>query len=76
MAEKHTYIPGETDAEKQHLHEHETLQILQRHALNGKTAEFFELLQTIEDPDKRRDIIELCGMQDWVRAVEKATLGA
>ena len=64
MAEKHTYIPGETDAEKQHLHEHETLQILQRHALNGKTAEFFELLQTIEDPDKRRDIIELCHMQN------------
>ena len=64
MAEKHTSIPGETDAEKQHLHEHETLQILQRHALNGKTAEFFELLQTIEDPDKRRDIIELCDMQN------------
>ena len=64
MAEKHTYIPGETDAEKQHLHEHETLQILQRHALNGKTAEFFELLQTIEDPDKRRAIIELCDMQN------------
>lgn len=64
MAEKHTYIPGETDAEKQHLHEHETLQILQRHALNGKTAEFFELLQTIEDSDKRRDIIELCDMQN------------
>ena len=64
MAEKHTYIPGETAAEKQHLHEHETLQILQRHALNGKTAEFFELLQTIEDPDNRRDIIELCDMQN------------
>ena len=64
MAEKHTYIPGETDAEKQHLHEHETLQILQRHALNGKTAEVFEVLQTIEDPDKRRDIIELCDMQN------------
>ena len=64
MAEKHTYIPGETDAEKQHLHEHETLQILQRHALNGKTAEFFALLQTIADPDKRRDIIEMCDMHE------------
>ena len=59
----HWYIPGKTEAEKQHLHEHETLQILQRHALNGKTAEFFALLQTITDENKRHDIVEMCDME-------------
>ena len=49
--------------EIQHLSEHETLQILQRHALNGKHEEFFELLKTIDGEDKKRDIIELCNMQ-------------
>ena len=32
--------------EKVHVNEHETLQQLQRHALNGKRDEFFELLET------------------------------
>ena len=49
--------------EIQHLSEHETLQILQRHALNGKHEEFFELLKTIDGEDKKRDITELCNMQ-------------
>ena len=50
------------DVEIQHLSEHETLQILQRHALNGKKEEFYELLETIDGEDKKRDIIEICGM--------------
>ena len=50
------------DVEIQHLSEHETLQILQRHALNGKKEEFYELLKTIDGEDKKRDIIEMCGM--------------
>ena len=55
----HWYIPGKTEAEKQHLHEHETLQILQRHALNGKTAEFFSQMQTNTEENKRHDIEEM-----------------
>lgn len=47
----------------QHTHEHETIQVLQRHALNGKHDEFWELLGLIRGEDKRRDIIELCGME-------------
>ena len=52
----------QNSVEKQHLSEHETLQILQRHALNGKKEEFYELLETIDGEDKKRDIIEICGM--------------
>ena len=33
------YIPGKTEAEIQHCSEHETLQILQRLALNGQWGE-------------------------------------
>ena len=50
------------DAEKQHIHEHETLQILQQHALNGNEKSFFDLLMKINGEDKRRDIMELCDM--------------
>ena len=57
------YVPGKTSVEKQHVNEHETLQTLQKCALNGKHEEFFELLETIPGADKRRDIIELCNMQ-------------
>ena len=52
------------DAEKQHIHEHETLQILQQHALNGNDKAFFDLLMKINGEDKRRDIMELCDMSD------------
>ena len=58
----HWHIPGKTQVEKQHLSEHETLQMLQRHALNGKEEEFYSLLDTIDGDDKRRDIMELCNM--------------
>ena len=62
MESNHGYVPGKNSVEKQHLSEHETLQILQRHALNGKKEEFYELLETIDGEDKKRDIIEICGM--------------
>jgi hypothetical protein len=62
MESNHWYVPGKNSVEKQHLSEHETLQILQRHALNGKKEEFYELLKTIDGEDKKRDIIEICGM--------------
>ncbi len=45
-----------------HINEHEILQVLQRHALNGQTEEFYQLLKEIPGEDKRRDIIELCRM--------------
>ena len=60
----HWYVPGKTVHEKVHLSEHETLQILQRHALNGKDKEFFELLDTINGDDKRRDIMHMCNMDN------------
>ena len=59
----HWYIPGKNSVERQHVHEHETLQILQKLALNGKHEEFFELLETINGPDKKRDILLMCDMQ-------------
>ena len=62
MESNHWYVPGKNSVEKQHLSEHETLQILPRHALNGKKEEFYELLETIDGEDKKRDIIEICGM--------------
>ncbi len=52
------------DAEVQHIHEHETLQILQQHALNGNDKSFFDLLMSIDGEDKRRDIIEMCDMSE------------
>ena len=58
------YVPGKTSVEKQHVSEHETLKTLQKYALNGKHKEFFELLETIDGEDKKRDIIELCNMQE------------
>ena len=57
-------MPGKTSVEKQHVNEHETLQTRQKYALNGKHEEFFELLETINGEDKKRDITELCNMQE------------
>ena len=62
--EGHKYIPGTAnEVEKQHVNEHETLQILQRHALNNEPEEFYTLLQTIPDIDKQNDIKEMLGME-------------
>ena len=45
---KNHHFSGETPIEKQHSHEHDTLQLLQRLAGDGKRDEFFELLETIK----------------------------
>ena len=47
MESDHWYVPGKTAIERQHVSEHETLQTLQKHALNVKMEEFYELLESI-----------------------------
>ena len=59
---KNHHFSGETSIEKQHLHEHNTLRLLQRLAGDGKRDEFFELLETIENEDKRKDFARMFGM--------------
>ena len=59
---KNHHFSGETPSEKQHLHEHDTLRLLQRLAGNGKRDEFFELLEIIENEDKRIDFARMFGM--------------
>ena len=54
----HWYVPGKTNVEKQHLTEHEALQLLQRHALNKNVEEFVELLNTFP-VDKQADLIDM-----------------
>ena len=66
--EGHWYVPGKTEVEVQHVNEHETLQQLQRYALNGEKEKFFDLLSNINGDDKRRDIIELCNMHEEMNA--------
>jgi len=62
--EGHKYVPGTAnEVEVQHVNEHETLQMLQRYALNGESSKFFELLLNINGDDKRRDIVLMCNMQ-------------
>ena len=56
------HFTGETPIEKQHSHEHNTLQLLQRLAGDGKRDEFFELLETIENEDKRKDFARMFGL--------------
>ena len=42
--EGHKYVPGTAnEVEIQHVNEHETLQQLQRYALNGEKEKFFDL---------------------------------
>ena len=56
------HFTGETPIEKQHTHEMDTLKILHRLAGDGKRDEFFELLETIENEDKRKDFARMFGM--------------
>ena len=64
VREGHKYIPGTAnEVERQHVSEHETLQLLQRHALNNKPEEFYNLLQTIPDIDKQNDIKSMLDME-------------
>ena len=60
-----SHIPGTAnEVEKQHVNEHESLQLLQRHALNGKRDEFFTLLDSLNlSKDKRNDFLELTNME-------------
>ena len=61
----HKYVPGTAnEVEKQHVNEHESLQQLQRHALNGRREEFFTLLDSLNlSKDKYNDILELTNME-------------
>ena len=53
--EGHKYVPGTAnEVEIQHVNEHETLQQLQRYALNREKEKFFDLLSNINGDDKRR----------------------
>ena len=62
--DNHWYVPGRTKTEKQHVNEHESLQLLQRHALNGRREEFFTLLDSLNlSKDKHNDILELTNME-------------
>ena len=57
--ENHWHVPGKTDVQKQHILEHETLQVLQRYA-SDKEWEKFDTLLLILPSDKHDDIKELC----------------
>ena len=61
----HKFVPGTAnEVEKQHVNEHESLQLLQRHALNGQREEFFTLLDSLNlSKDKHNDILELTNME-------------
>ena len=68
----HWYVPGKTEVEKQHIHEHETLQIMQRHALNSDHGKFFDLLLSFSrDQDKRNEVARICGYKDSHDVEEK-----
>lgn len=56
------HFTGETPIEKQHTHEMDTLKVLHRLAGDGKRNEFFELLETIENEDKRKDFARMFAM--------------
>ena len=55
------HFTGETLIEK-HTHEMGTLIVLHRLAGDGKRNEFFELLETIENEDKRKDFARMFAM--------------
>ena len=61
----HKYIPGtKNEVERQHVNDNESLQLLQRHALNGRREEFFTLLDSLNlSKDKHNDILELTNME-------------
>ena len=61
----HKYVPGTAnEVEKQHVNEHESLQQLQRLALNGQREKFFTLLNSLNlSKDKHNDILELTNMK-------------
>ena len=56
------HFTGETTIEKQHTHEMDTLKVLHRLSGDRKRDEFFEILETIENEDKRKDFARMFGM--------------
>ena len=70
--EDHWYVPGKHEHEKQHIHEHETIQVLQNHAQYGRHDKFYTLLLSIHDQNKRNDICQMCGYKDINDAMEKS----
>ena len=71
--EDHWYIPGKTEVEKQHISEHETIQIMQRHAVNGEHEKFYQMLLGFSrSADKRNDAARLCGYESSKDAMEKS----
>ena len=72
--EDHWYVPGKHLHEKQHRHEYATLQIMQRHALDGDHDNFVSMLLTFSHcQNKRNDIARLCGYKSSKDAMEKTT---
>ena len=68
------HFNGETPIEKQHTHEMDTLKILHRLGGHGKSDEFFELLETIENEDKRKDFAWVFGM--WLNTASPVSKSA
>ena len=57
--ENHWHVPGKTVVQKQHISDHDTLQMLQRHALDKAWKKFDTLLLSL--PSSKHDAIkELC----------------
>ena len=56
------HFTEETPIEKQHTHEMETLKVLHRLGGHGESDEFFELLETIVNQDKRKDFARMFAM--------------
>ena len=56
------HFTGETPIEKHHTHELDTLKVLHRLAGDEKRDKFFELLETIENEDKRKDFARMFAM--------------
>ncbi len=69
----HWYVPGKTETERQHIHEHETLQIMQRYALNLDHSKFYHLMLSFSrDQDKRNEVSRICGYKDSRDVEEKS----
>ena len=57
--EDHWHVPGKTDVQKHHISDHDTLQMLQRHAVDKAWEKFDTLLLSLHS-SKHDAIKELC----------------
>jgi hypothetical protein len=72
--EDHWYVPGKHAHEKQHRHEHATLQIMYRYALDGDHNNFVSMLLSYSPcQNKRNEAARLCGYKGTIDAMEKST---